>query len=635
MNIHRLWVWIVALGLLLGSCEDYLDHSPDDGLSEEDIYKDYASLLGFMDRIFQDGSVLIYMYSIGNINNYPNTYANTYNTVGNLSDEYISVRNDDPSKFVNMGNWLENAGTRFELGTKVHDQLGKPAIARAYTGLRIVNRVIDGVDKVQSITDDQKRKLLGQAHFLRAYFYFEIIKRYGGMPVFDVLWGASDNFDIPRKTYQESNAWMQTDLDKAIEYLPVSWPDEEHGRPDRMSALALKTMTQLYASSPLMQNDLNTLEDKGYGKELAAEAARSAQKTIDAIESHNYYRLMSRDEYRSIYLMPNSNQYAQPEYLWFLRWHPANWSAFVRAQWLTQPYDDKTGAEGTPYNAPTQNMVDLFERKGADGNYYPITDPRSGYEAVKATKPYTDRDPRFTNNIVYPGEQWGKNTQGVPYYLTTYSGGYSEYFITTNTLTNASRQSGYLCKKFTWPEASVPLFGAAGFEKYRLVSVYIRVSQVYLDMAEASFEATGDPDAVVQGCTMSARQALNKIRVRAGIGELPAGVDFREAYRRERAVELMFEGHRWYDIRRWMIAEALFKDEYPILGVKATPVNHSYTPAQLQSAKACEYELKDFTYEYVPVTTAVRKFTKRNYWYPLPMDEVAALDNLQQNPGWQ
>ena len=70
---------------------------------------------------------------------------------------------------------------------------------------------------------------------------------------------------------------------------------------------------------------------------------------------------MNHDEYRSIQLMPNSNQFAQPEYLWFLRWHHGNWSAFVRAQWLTQPYDNKTGAEGTPYNAPTQNAVDMYD----------------------------------------------------------------------------------------------------------------------------------------------------------------------------------------------------------------------------------------------------------------------------------
>ena len=122
--------------------------------------------------------------------------------------------------------------------------------------------------------------------------------------------------------------------------------------------------------------------------------------------------------------MPNSNQFAQPEYLWFHRWHPGNWSAFVRAQWLTQPYDDKTGGEGTPYNAPTQNMVDMFERQGEDGYYYPISDSRSGYDAVKSTDPYSKRDPRLANNILVPGEAWGKDKSVNQYYITTYSGGY-------------------------------------------------------------------------------------------------------------------------------------------------------------------------------------------------------------------
>lgn len=171
MRRHKLnWIWIILLGLFVGSCEDYLDRSPDDGLSEDDVYKDYSSLLGFMDRIFQNDDILIFTHGI-------NSYSNTYVTVGNLSDEYASVRDNDPSKFVNAGNWLENAGTRFEIGSKSDGKNFKSAISRAYTGLRIVNRVISGVDQVKSITDDQRRKLLGQAHFLRAYFYFEIIKR--------------------------------------------------------------------------------------------------------------------------------------------------------------------------------------------------------------------------------------------------------------------------------------------------------------------------------------------------------------------------------------------------------------------------------------------------------------------------
>ena len=215
-------------------------------------------------------------------------------------------------------------------------------------------------------------------------------------------------------------------------------------------------------------------------------------------------------------------------------------------------------------------------------------------------------------------------------------GGYSNNFITPNSFTNTAQCTGYLCQKFVWPEASIPLFGATGFNKYRLTTVYIRVSQVYLDFAEASYEATGDPDAVVSGCSMSARQALNIIRNRAGIGDLPSDVDFREAYRRERAVELMFEGHRWYDIRRWMIAVDLFKEQYPMKRVLAYPLDASGNayPGDLTKEASCKIKIPQFRFEYADVTTTVRVFNERNYWYPLPMEEVAALKNLKQNPGW-
>ncbi len=624
-------IWAMLLSIVFSSCEDYLDQAPDSGLDESDLYNSYESMLGYLDQIFYDNNVLIYMWMHA-------TYANGATTVGNISDEYAGIRDYNQSEPTNSGNWLANANSTFEIGCT-----GNTAISRAYTGLRITNRVINDIDRVQNTTDIERCKLLGQAYFLRAYFYFEVIKRYGGMPIFDTLLGAADDLDLPRKTYQESNAWMQTDLDNAIANLSqFEWTEQEHGRPSYEAALALKAMTQLYAASPLMQNDLDSIDEtKGYDKTMAEAAAVTAQKAIDAVEAHSYYALMPHEDYRAIQLMPNGNLFAQPEHLWFTRFHPGNWSAFVRAQWLTQPYDDKTGGEGVPYNAPTQNMVDLFERKGEGGYYYPITDSRSGYDAVKSSDPYSDRDPRLENNIIVPGEQWGVDTEGNKYYLTTYEGGYSQYFITTQAVTTGNDQTGYMCKKFIWPEASTTMYGGSndGFYFYRLVSVYIRVAQLYLDLAEASYEAKGDPDALVEGCKLTARQALNVIRNRAGIGDLPDGVDFREAYRRERAVELMFEGHRWYDIRRWMIAKEIFNGSYPIKGISATPhfpSGTSYTTSQLQTAAACKYDTSNwtFTYETVDVKTEVRVFDTRNYWYPLPMDEVAALDNLKQNPGW-
>ena len=98
------------MGLFVGSCEDYLDRSPDDGLSEDDVYKDYSSLLGFMDRIFQNGDILIFTHGI-------NSYSNTYVTVGNLSDEYASGRDIYSAMVVNSGYCLENDSTRCEIGS--------------------------------------------------------------------------------------------------------------------------------------------------------------------------------------------------------------------------------------------------------------------------------------------------------------------------------------------------------------------------------------------------------------------------------------------------------------------------------------------------------------------------------------
>ena len=173
----------------------------------------------------------------------------------------------------------------------------------------------------------------------------------------------------------------------------------------------------------------------------------------------------------------------------------------------------------------------------------------------------------------------------------------------------------------------------------------MRYTEILLNYAEAANEYYGpDHKDVLGDQEISPYIVLRKIRECAGIEPGEDGTygiknnmsqaDMTEAIRLERRLDLAFEGHRFFDVRRWMIAEELFKGEYPIMGVKATPINHSYTADQLKVEKACTYKLTDFTYEYVPVRTAVRTFNKRNYWYPLPMDEVAALDNLQQNPGW-
>lgn len=608
-----------ALALLLmtvhSGCEDFLDKSPEMGLTEGDIYKDYNSIRGFMDRAYT---------FVDNFHEY-DSYKNGRTHIGAISDEFASLYNGTEAKVVNSGNWLTKAGNDFEIGSS--SDKGGTSIWKAYKGLRIVNRVIRDIDKVPALSEQQKNELLGQSHFLRAWFYFQLIKRYGGMPVFDQLFVGDGDEDLPRQTYHESHDWMMTDIEKAIAMLPDAWDTNNVGRTNKVAAMAFKSMAQLYDASPLMQNDLLSIQVKTYDKERAKLAAQSAADVLKYIDEHAEVgcRLMTGEEYTNIFYW-TTPPFRQPEFLWYNRQKAGDITRYMRAFWLPGELASGTGNDAVAYNAPTQNMVDLYEKKGADGLFYPITHPKAGYNLQK---PYLDRDPRFYNNILYPGNKWGEDKSGVKQYITTYKDGAMYQTVIKNNQTNKRQQTGYLCKKYIWEGADQY---KTLYNKYRVMTVFIRVSQIYLDLAEASFEATGSATAKVEKCPMSALEAINVIRNRAGIGNVPADIyndptAFRETIRRERGVELMFEDHRWWDIRRWMIVHELFDGQYPIRGIEATPKNKDHAKVQDKSTL-------EFTYKVIDVVPEERKFVMRNYWYPFSMDDAASLNNLIQNPEW-
>lgn len=270
------------------------------------------------------------------------------------------------------------------------------------------------------------------------------------------------------------------------------------------------------------------------------------------------------------------------------------------------------------FSNPTQNMVDKFET--LDG--YPIDHPSSGYDPQN---PYENRDPRLANNILTPGDEFGVDNANNKMYLETYEQG-KDYNMAVNTPSSSSMMiSGYMNQKFVWPEAN-------GYtndkHKYSLNTVYIRVSQLYLDYAEAMNEAYG-PNSDPKGYGLTAVDAINIIRNRVGMPDvLPdftgSAESFRERIRNERAVELMFENHRWFDLRRWMIAEEVFAK--PIQGIRAHPPRGHRREDDKSSL--------DFTYEVIDLTTEQRVFTPRQYWYPVAQDHVDNLYNFTQNPGW-
>jgi hypothetical protein len=653
----------------LWGCTEYLNKQPDMGIDENVVYKDYTSITNYLDRCFLE------LEAYWNINDYMASNSiqlNPRSHNSQMSDECATTDNNPVSLPVNNGNWLLRSGNgSWEIGVT-----DNTAISRTYRALRVANRVIANYGRVP-MSEDETRKVAGQAHFFRAWYYFQLMKRYGGMPIFDRVFLGGDD-DIPRQTYAVSHDWMMTDLETAADMLPDEWDDANTGRPTKAAALALKAMTELYAASPLMQNDLESTVVKPYNQERAAQAAKYAEEAIDHVDAHSYFRLVSNGEYKNIFYWATP-PFSHPEHIWYNRRYlnqpTNNYMEHFRIYCQSLVTSTAAGSFAASLPMPTLNAANWYEKKGSDGKYYPIDDPRSGYSL--GSEPFADRDPRFYNNILTPGDKFGNmpdragapsglNVGTVDYRQSFYPQGREYRLHTTNATSNSRQISGFAHIKFHWPESN-DFVGARQTTLYRFgTTVYIRAAQLYLDFAEASFEATGSATAVVPGCTMNALQALNTVRLRGGITELPADIaadpdKFREAYRRERAVELFMENHRWWDIRRWMIAHELFKGTAPIKGLRATLTNdiiaemNALKPSLNATAlnrlfgsdgNTPNIELyiewfyetgkmpARFAYEQFDMTVETRVFEMRNYWYPFPLADVAAMTNLKQNPGW-
>lgn len=444
------------------------------------------------------------------------------------------------------------------------------------------------------------------------------------MPIFDKAFTPVDNLDLPRLSYHESTDWLISDLDKAIELLPHVWPADQTGRATKIAAMSVKEMAALYDASPLMQNDNNSTVQKEYDIERAKKAAKYANdvlKYIQAGTGGTKYRLMNGSEYTNIFY--TNPQFASDESLWY--YNDAgrrDQRRGLRVHYIPQHFSGGTGNDAASFNGPTQNAVDMYEVING-GNAYPITDSRSGYSDQN---PYVRRDPRFYNNIIIPGEEWGVDNTNKKLYMEMYVGGRDYNFTISNKEVNRRQATGYVCKKFIWKTANEFI---REYTINKLNTIYIRVSQVYLDYAEAMNEAYG-PNSDPEGYGLTAVQAINVIRNRVGMPNvLPEFTAdkalFRDRIRNERGVELQFENHRWFDLRRWMIAVDVFAK--PIRGVLATPklANH---------ATVANKSTLQFNYTYRTLTTEVRVFQNRNYWYPLPKNHVDDLFNLKQNPGW-
>ena len=540
--------------LFITSCKkDLLDVQPTDRLSEAAILADSSLFEDFVTNRYLG----VRLQDKEDIPGFGRGF--TWAMWTSLSDEAI-YNNDDNTWLIVKGQIspsnLGIAGTVW---------------GRSYRSIRECNYALANISKVP-MSAAHKTRLTGELKFIRAYRYFDLIINYGGAVLMgDKVYNLSDNLTddalFTRATIKQSIDYTLAELTATAQNLPAvndgSW---QLGRATNGAALALKARLALYAASPL------------YNAGTWADAAAAAKAVMDL----NRYSLFT-DGYDNLFLTPESNE------IIFERLYTKNASHFP-LEIACAP----NGYGGWGGNTPLQNLVDDYET--ASGK--PITDPTSGYDPQN---PYVNRDPRFYETILYNGAQY--RDRAIETFLP---GGKDSKDGNENWNTS---KTGYCLKKFLNPAYPINNpWDVAGFQPW----VYMRYAEVLLNYAEAQNEAAG-PDASVYA-------AINQIRQRPGVGmpALPAGLNqaqMRTRIRNERRVELAFEEHRFYDVRRWKIANVT--ENVPAYGISVTKQSNG-------------------TFTYAPqVALAGRSFADKNYWLPIPLAEIQASNNkLTQNMGY-
>lgn len=440
-----------------------------------------------------------------------------------------------------------------------------------YAVIRKANIFTEQIDQVPG-DETLKARMKAEAKFLRAFAYAELVKCFGGVPLI-LTAGTPEEAIVPRNTYEECITQIVKDCDEAAPALPVASAPADLGRATKMAALALKARMLLYFASPL--NNPNSDVTRWQAAATAAKAAMAfgtPTGTGDYDLFPDYYRLFidKLGNKEVIFARKFQNPSINP-------------SDGARNKWYMSVPNANDGAWGG--FSPTQNLVDAYEMK----NGKPISDPSSGYDPQS---PYTDRDTRLDKSILHQGSIY---KSGIV--IETFRGG-----NTNNTNRLDSSKTGYGLLKLV----DTSKYGAAGNADNDWI--FIRYAEVLLNYAEAQNEAVG-PDASVY-------EALNKVRARSGQPAL-SGLskdELRNRIRNERRVELVFEEHRFFDVRRWKLGMTYFKA--PIYKVQITK-----NPDGSLTYNYIKWEDRDY-----------KEFHDR---LPIPQSEIDRNGQLEQNLGYE
>lgn len=572
------------LFLQASSCNtDFLNVEPQDRITDVAVWSDPNLVEAFVNEMYRGLNHGLRELMVGSL-------ADESQFIHNYGSTQVVQSNLTPS---DIGSWNRGDFNEFRW-------------IELYSRIRQVNMFFENIDNVPFDDESWRERLKGEAHFLRGYFYHNLVRLHGGVPIIERTFKLTDDFLVSRNTLEESIQFIVSEADAAANFLPLTHEAADIGRATKGAALALKARILLYAASDLY-NDASwaggysnpelisyTSGDRTARWQAAKDAAKevidlgmySLQETGDPIK-----------DYTDLFLIKDSEEAIFSRYFIQSR----GWQDGALPGLANGP----NGYHNWGGNTPIQELVDDYEME--DGTSFDWSNPDH------AAAPYEDRDPRFYATILYDQAPWrprpadtkemdpdgkviirsvegpagvwtpGLDTRNGP--IEDWNGGYSGYYL----------------RKFIDPNVEHEYAAAGGNQEAPWH--YFRLGEIYLNYAEACL-ALGQED--------EAKTYINMIRSRAGMPPITStGQELIDDYRNERRIELAFEQHRYFDVRRWMIApDVLSRDANGIIIEEPLSGPVTYEVSKVQD----------------------RAWNDKMYFLPILLGEMNRNKNLVQNP---
>lgn len=639
----------LALGTSLSSCQDYLDKEPDSTVSADDAFANFRNFQGFVEEIY---------------NCIPDKEKCNYCPSWNWGDDEIfnpeadnrMTHQVDLGNFrawESTGNWLKRDGSSTST-----DKFAHGIWNHAWYCIRKCNLGLQNIDKFVTGSAEEKKLIEGQLYFFRAWWHEEMMQYFGGMPYVDTYLDGNAELNLPRLSYRECADKAAADFRKAADLLPINWDKTSAGaatqgkndlRINKIMALGYLGKTYLWAASPLMKNGAQTGASKNgktydYDQEYAKKAAEAFGELLSLVEAGQTQYALAEFKYKDIYNHEKSDDanscFSDIFYTKKQNWKmPGTVEAIFRgpspdfngSNWNTSkvfgPKVQKVVAHDNVIHQPTANLVEAYGMANGEpiylvenGQY--VLNPKSGFDPKH---PFKNRDPRFYHDIVFDGFKYLNGSPGQYadlQYCQLYTGG------NMRPIENASR-TGYFIQKLvphTCNEVDKDYDWGAAFHCYL---PYMRLADIYLMYAEAC-AAFGGATGKSSNFGKTAEDAINTLRDRCGAGHVAAEFvadshKFMDEVRREREVELSFEGFRFCDLQRWLLlTEAPYNQKFSqeFDRVESADFYKNHDPK--------DAEVANYRRELI----LTRNFGTKHYWFPLPIKETQLYPEFNQNPGW-